>query len=59
VSLPMPLLTRHSAHQEPTPPTPKMMTRFCMRRSISVWPMSNSVRWKIPWLVICFSSTLL
>ena len=40
----MPLRTRLSAHQLPTPPTPKMMTRLFMTRSIVSSPKSRFKR---------------
>ena len=43
VILLMPLRTRLSAHHDPTPPTPKMMTRFVAMLLTVSWPNSSSV----------------
>jgi hypothetical protein len=43
----MPLRTRLSAHHDPTPPTPNMITRFCAIRSITSLPKSSSERLNI------------
>jgi hypothetical protein len=43
----MPLLTKLSAHHEPTPPTPKMITCFWAMRSITSLPNNNSERLNI------------
>jgi hypothetical protein len=43
----MPLRTKLSAHHDPTPPTPKMITRFWAIRSIASSPSSSSERLNI------------
>jgi len=43
----MPERIKLSAHQLPTPPIPKMITRFAAAFSIKLFPKSSSVRWKI------------
>ena len=44
VRLPIPVRTNASAHQLPTPPTPKSMTRVCVICCIELSPSNNPVR---------------
>jgi hypothetical protein len=43
----MPVRTKLSAHHDPTPPTPKIITRFWAMRSIASIPKSSSERLNI------------